>query len=66
MGYFRQNLRALAWLASLAILLSALMPTIAQAVDESLIAFALAHVRASRAKGHSVPTGHSLPEPSVL
>ena len=35
MGYFRQNLRGLAWLASLAILLSALMPTIAQAVAAS-------------------------------
>ena len=32
MGHFRQNLRLISWLASFAILLNALMPTIAHAV----------------------------------
>ena len=35
MGYFRQNLRVLVWLASVAILLNALMPTIAHAIAAS-------------------------------
>ena len=61
MGYFRQNLRSLAWLACLAILLNALMPTIAHAVAASQDEPALWGVICSASGTKFVPAPFDLP-----